>query len=197
MCLRSYDHKIGIEQLCCANLEIHRIFCEDGQSLTQYVRCNIMKLDRLDRKILDVLQKDGRIANADLADVVGLSASACLRRVRALEEAGVIENYVALLDQRKLGRRMDVFVEISLTGQSKETLESFERAVARSDEIMECFLMAGDADYILRLTAADPIDFERIHRDHLSQLPGVLRMKSSFAIRPIVKRTAIPLEAEV
>ncbi|MEM9630894.1 MAG: Lrp/AsnC family transcriptional regulator [Pseudomonadota bacterium] len=155
-----------------------------------------MKLDRLDRKILDVLQKDGRIANADLAEVVGLSASACLRRVRTLEEAGIIENYVALLDQRKLGRRMDVFVEISLTGQSKETLENFERAVARSEEIMECFLMAGDADYILRLTAEDPVDFERIHRDHLAQLPGVLRMKSSFAIRPIVKRTAIPLEGD-
>jgi DNA-binding Lrp family transcriptional regulator len=157
------------------------------------VQRNIMILDRLDRKILNVLQRDGRIANADLAEKIGLSPSACLRRMRALEEAGVIDSYVALLDQRKLGRRMDVFVEISLTGQSKETLESFERAVARSEEIMECFLMAGDADYILRLTAADPIDFERIHRDHLSQLPGVLRMKSSFAIRPIVKRTALPL----
>lgn len=152
-----------------------------------------MKLDRLDRKILDVLQEDGRIANAELAERVGLSASACLRRVRALEDAGIIDKYVTLLDQRKLGRRMDIFVEISLSGQSKETLENFERAVTRSDEIMECFLMAGDADYILRLTAADPVDFERIHRDHLSQLPGVLRMKSSFAIRPIVKRTAIPL----
>jgi Lrp/AsnC family leucine-responsive transcriptional regulator len=157
-----------------------------------YVRRNMI-LDRLDRKILNVLQRDGRIANADLAEKIGLSPSACLRRMRALEDAGVIDSYVALLDQRKLGRRMDVFVEISLTGQSKETLESFERAVARSEEIMECFLMAGDADYILRLTAADPIDFERIHRDHLSQLPGVLRMKSSFAIRPIVKRTALPL----
>jgi len=155
-----------------------------------------MKLDRLDRKILSVLQSDGRIANADLAEQVGLSASACLRRVRALEEAGVIEKYVALLDQRKLGRRMDIFVEISLTGQSRETLENFERAVARSSEIMECFLMAGDADYILRLTAEDPVDFERIHRDHLARLPGVLRMKSSFAIRPIVRRTAIPLDRD-
>lgn len=157
------------------------------------MQCNKMKLDRLDRKILDVLQKDGRIANADLAEKVGLSASACLRRMRTLEEAGVIENYVALLDQKKLGRRMDVFVEISLTGQSRETLEAFERAVARSEEIMECFLMAGDADYILRIIAEDPLDFERIHRDHLTRLPGVLRMKSSFAIRPIVRRTAIPL----
>ncbi|MBN9671482.1 Lrp/AsnC family transcriptional regulator [Roseibium aggregatum] len=153
-----------------------------------------MTLDRIDRKILDILQRDGRIANADLADKVGLSASACLRRVRTLEEAGIIERYVALLDQRKLGRLMDVFVEISLTGQSQETLENFERAVARSSEIMECFLMAGDADYILHLTAEDPLDFERIHRDHLARLPGVLRMKSSFAIRPIVRRTAIPLD---
>ncbi|PVB61705.1 Lrp/AsnC family transcriptional regulator [Labrenzia sp. 011] len=155
-----------------------------------------MNLDRLDRKILNVLQSDGRIANADLAEQVGLSASACLRRMRALEEAGIIEKYVALLDQRMLGRRMDVFVEISLTSQSRETLESFERAVARSGEIMECFLMAGDADYVLRLTAEDPVDFERIHRDHLARLPGVLRMKSSFAIRPVVRRTAIPLDRE-
>ncbi|MEJ8474774.1 Lrp/AsnC family transcriptional regulator [Roseibium algae] len=152
-----------------------------------------MKLDSLDRKILDVLQDDGRIANADLADRVGLSPSACLRRMRALEEAGVIDKYVALLDQRKLGRRMDVFVEISLVGQSNEVLENFERAVARSSEIMECYLMAGDADYILRLTAADPTDFERIHREHLARLPGVLRMKSSFAIRPIVRKTAFPM----
>ena len=155
-----------------------------------------MKLDRLDRRILDELQREGRIANADLADRVGLSPSACLRRVRALEDAGIIDKYVALLDQRKLGRQMDVFVEISLTGQSNEVLEAFERAVTRSSEIMECFLMAGDADYLLRVTAADPTDFERIHRDQLARLPGVLRMKSSFAIRPIVRKTAFPMSAD-
>ncbi|MBO6755944.1 MAG: Lrp/AsnC family transcriptional regulator [Roseibium sp.] len=153
-----------------------------------------MKLDLIDRRILDVLQADGRMANADLADKVGLSPSACLRRLRALEESGIIDKYVALLDQRKLGRRMDVFVEISLVGQSNEVLEAFERAVARSDEIMECFLMAGDADYMMRVTAADPLDFERIHREELARLPGVLRMKSSFAIRPIVRRTAFPMD---
>lgn len=152
-----------------------------------------MKLDRIDRKILDVLQQDGRIANADLAEKVGLSASACLRRMRALEESGIIDRYVALLDQRKLGRRMDVFVEISLVGQSNEVLEDFERAVSRSAEIMECYLMAGDADYMLRVAASDPNDFERIHREHLARLPGVLRMKSSFAIRPIVRKTAFPM----
>lgn len=155
-----------------------------------------MKLDRLDRKILSVLQEDGRIANAELAESVGLSASACLRRVRALEEAGVIERYVALLDQKKIARRVDIFVEISLTSQASEVLEAFERAVARSSEIMECYLMAGDADYLLRIAAADPTDFERIHRDHLSRLPGVTRMRSSFAIRKVTKKTAFALPVE-
>ena len=156
-----------------------------------------MKLDRLDRKILSVLQEDGRIANADLAESVGLSASACLRRVRALEEAGVIERYVALLDQKKIARRVDIFVEISLTSQASEVLDAFEKAVARSSEIMECYLMAGDADYLLKIAAADPSDFERIHKDHLSRLPGVTRMRSSFAIRKITKKTAfdLPLDA--
>ncbi|NBN77106.1 winged helix-turn-helix transcriptional regulator [Microvirga tunisiensis] len=153
-----------------------------------------MKLDRLDKRILMVLQQDGRIPNADLAERVGLSASACLRRVKALEEAGIISRYVALLDQRKLGRRMDVFVEISLVGQSNEVLNAFEQAVVQSPEIMECYLMAGDADYLLRLTAEDPNDFERIHRETLARLPGVSRMKSSFAIRPIVRKTAFALE---
>ncbi|ADZ69861.1 Lrp/AsnC family transcriptional regulator [Polymorphum gilvum] len=149
-----------------------------------------MKLDRIDKRILNLLQENGRIANADLAERVGLSQSACLRRVRALEEAGVIDRYVALLDQRRIGRRMDVFVEISLVGQSNEVLNAFEQAVGQSPEIMECYLMAGDADYLLRLTAEDPNDFERIHREHLARLPGVSRMKSSFAIRPIVRKTA-------
>ncbi|WP_349357618.1 Lrp/AsnC family transcriptional regulator [Stappia sp.] len=152
-----------------------------------------MTFDRIDRHILTLLQENGRIANADLAEAVGLSASACLRRVRALEDAGVIERYVALLDQTRIGRRMDIFVEISLTSQSNDVLSAFERAVARSPEIMECHLMAGDADYLLRIAAADPLDFERIHRDHLARLPGVSRMRSSFAIRTVTKSTAFPL----
>ena len=149
--------------------------------------------DRIDRQILARLQRDGRIANADLADAVGLSPSACLRRVRALEDAGVIERYVALLDQSRVGRNMDIFVEISLTSQSSEVLAAFEAAVAKSPEIMECHLMAGDADYLLKIAAADPLDFERIHRDHLTRLPGVSRMRSSFSIRTITKSTAFPL----
>lgn len=153
-----------------------------------------MKLDRIDRKILARLQEDGRIANAELAEAVGLSASACLRRVKALEQAGVIDRYVALLDPKKIARRMDIFVEISLTSQASEVLGAFEKAVSRSSEIMECYLMAGDADYLLRIAAADPTDFERIHKEHLSRLPGVTRMRSSFAIRTVARKTAFAFD---
>ncbi|MGG9999922.1 Lrp/AsnC family transcriptional regulator [Pseudovibrio ascidiaceicola] len=152
-----------------------------------------MKLDKLDKKILRALQDNGRISNSDLADHVGLSASACLRRVRTLESEGVIEKYVALLNPKKLGKRMSVFVEISLGSQSEEALSTFEKAVDRSTEIMECHLMGGDADYILRVMADDPVDFERIHRDHLTRLPGVVRMRSSFAIRSTKQGSALPI----
>uniref|UniRef100_UPI003BACA5DB Lrp/AsnC family transcriptional regulator n=1 Tax=Stappia sp. TaxID=1870903 RepID=UPI003BACA5DB len=155
-----------------------------------------MTFDRIDRRILNELQRDGRIANADLAEKVGLSPSACLRRVRALEESGVIDSYVALLDQSRIGRSLEIFVEISLTAQTSEALSRFEDAVARSQEIMECHLMAGDADYLLRIAAADPVDFERIHRDHLTRLPGVSRMRSSFAIRTVSRKTAFPITGD-
>ncbi|MAA97464.1 MAG: AsnC family transcriptional regulator [Stappia sp.] len=155
-----------------------------------------MTFDRIDRRILNELQRDGRIANADLAEKIGLSPSACLRRVRALEESGVIDSYVALLDQSRIGRSLEIFVEISLTAQTSEALSRFEDAVARSQEIMECHLMAGDADYLLRIAAADPVDFERIHRDHLTRLPGVSRMRSSFAIRTVSRKTAFPITGD-
>tara|TARA_Y100001933_G_scaffold263302_1_gene324182 strand:+ start:1267 stop:1737 length:471 start_codon:yes stop_codon:yes gene_type:complete len=156
----------------------------------------MMTFDRIDRRILNELQRDGRIANADLAEKIGLSPSACLRRVRALEESGVIDSYVALLDQSRIGRSLEIFVEISLTAQTSEALSRFEDAVARSQEIMECHLMAGDADYLLRIAAADPVDFERIHRDHLTRLPGVSRMRSSFAIRTVSRKTAFPITGD-
>ena len=155
-----------------------------------------MTFDRIDRRILNELQQDGRIANADLAEKIGLSPSACLRRVRALEESGVIDSYVALLDQTRIGRSLEIFVEISLTAQTSEALTRFEDAVARSPEIMECHLMAGDADYLLRIAAADPMDFERIHRDHLTRLPGVSRMRSSFAIRTVSRKTAFAIPVQ-
>ena len=152
-----------------------------------------MNLDALDMKILVNLQKSGRMSNADLSEKVNLSPSACHRRVQRLEETGVIENYVALLNPRKVDRRSTVFVEITLSGQADELLEAFEKAVTRVPDILECHLMAGTADYLLKVVAQDTDDFARIHRQHLARLPGVAQMHSSFALRTVFKTTALPL----
>ncbi len=151
------------------------------------------ELDWLDIKILEVLQQQGRISNADLAEKVNLSASACHRRVQRLDKDGYIREYVALLDPRKVDRRTTVFVEITLSGQSDEILDAFEKAVSRIPNVLECHLMAGTADYILKVVASDSDDFARIHRQHLSRLPGVAQMQSSFALRTVFKTTALPL----
>ena len=151
----------------------------------------IPELDATDRRILGVLQKDGRITNADLSEQVNLSPSACHRRVQYLEQAGYIAAYVALLDARKMGRPTTVFVEITLQGQADELLDAFEHAVARVPDILECHLMAGTADYLLKIMAEDTEDFARIHRQFLSRLPGVRQMQSSFALRTVVKTTAL------
>ena len=150
-------------------------------------------LDHVDRAILRLLQEDGRMANVDLAEAVHLSPSACLRRVRRLEEGGSIDRYVALVDPSAIGLGTDVFVEITLIGQDEGTLEEFERAVSDRPEIMSCHLMAGDFDYLVRVVVRDVADYEVLHRTHLAQLPGVARMVSSFALRPICDRTAVPL----
>ena len=150
-------------------------------------------LDHVDRAILRLLQQDGRMANVDLAEAVHLSPSACLRRVRRLEEGGSIDRYVALVDPSAIGLGTDVFVEITLIGQDEGTLEEFERAVSERPEIMSCHLMAGDFDYLVRVVVRDVADYEVLHRTHLAQLPGVARMVSSFALRPICDRTAVPL----
>jgi Lrp/AsnC family leucine-responsive transcriptional regulator len=151
----------------------------------------LSELDATDRRILTVLQKEGRITNAELSDRVNLSPSACHRRVERLETDGFIAGYVALLDARRLGRPTTVFVEITLQGQADELLDAFERAVARIPDILECHLMAGTADYLLKIMAEDTEDFARIHRQHLSRLPGVRQMQSSFALRTVVKTTAL------
>ncbi|MBK5946934.1 AsnC family transcriptional regulator [Rhodobacter veldkampii DSM 11550] len=152
-----------------------------------------MQLDATDRRILTVLQKQGRISNAELAERVNLSASACHRRVQRLEEEGYIRDYVALLDTRKLGRPTTVFVEITLSGQADELLEAFEREVKKIPDVLECHLMAGSADYLLKVVAEDTEDFARIHRAHLARLPGVAQMQSSFALRTVFKTTALPV----
>lgn len=150
-------------------------------------------LDSLDRRILTVLQKDGRISNAELAERVNLSASACHRRVARLEADGYIRGYVAMCDPRTIGLSTTVFVEITLAGQADELLEAFEREVARVPEVLECHLMAGSADYILKVVAQDTDDFARIHRQKLARLPGVQGMQSSFALRTVFKTTALPV----
>ncbi|MCI5097497.1 MAG: Lrp/AsnC family transcriptional regulator [Rhodobacteraceae bacterium] len=152
-----------------------------------------MTLDETDRRILSVLQKQGRISNADLSERVNLSASACHRRVQRLEADGFIRDYVALLDARRMKVPTTVFVEITLSGQADEVLDAFERAVARIPDVLECHLMAGSADYILKVVAENTEDFARIHRQHLSRLPGVAQMQSSFALRTVFKTTALPI----
>ncbi|MDT8327180.1 MAG: Lrp/AsnC family transcriptional regulator [Roseovarius sp.] len=152
-----------------------------------------MSLDSNDRRLLTILQKRGRISNAELADEINLSASACHRRVQRLEAEGYIKGYVALLDARKMGVPATIFVEITLNTQADEVLESFEKAVARIPDVLECHLTAGSADYILKVVAEDTEDFARIHRQYLTRLPGVAKMQSSFALRTVFKTTALPV----
>ena len=152
-----------------------------------------MELDSIDRRILETLQKQGRLSNQDLSERVGLSPSASHRRVQRREEEGFIAGYVALLDPRRLGRRALVFVEITLEGQADEVLDAFEKAVARVPEVLECHLMAGTADYLLKVVATDTEDLARIHRRSLATLPGVRGMQSSFALRTVRQTTALPV----
>lgn len=152
-----------------------------------------MDLDRFDKEILKTLQRDGRISNVDLAQRVRLSESACLRRVRALEQEGYIRGYVAVLDQKRLGSSGTVFVHIALRREEQSELAAFEQSVAQIPEVMECYLMTGEFDYLLRLVVADMADFERLHNEALTRLPGVARVNSSVAIRTIRKTTELPL----
>jgi DNA-binding Lrp family transcriptional regulator len=154
-----------------------------------------MKLDRTDRTILAELQRDGRLTNRELAEKVHLSESACLRRVRSLEEAGVIDRYAALVSQTKVGLPGNVFVSITLNRQEQADLAAFEEAVRRVPEVMECYLMTGQQDYLLRVVVTDPADFERLHSQHLTRLPGVARVQSSFALRTVRKSAELPVRA--
>ena len=152
-----------------------------------------MRLDKFDKAILDQLQRDGRISNVQLAALVNLSESACLRRVRVLEQAGLIERYVALLDQKEAGLTGTVFVHIVLGREEQSDLAAFESAVQNIPEVMECYLMTGEFDYLLRVVVSDMAAFERIHHSELTRLPGVARVNSSVAIRTVTKKTALPL----
>lgn len=150
-------------------------------------------LDALDRAILQVLQHDGRIANQTLAARVHLSPSACLRRVKALEEAGVISRYVALLNPRAVGRHGTSYTIINLESTQPQQLEAFEQAVRDTPEILDCVYVAGTHDYLVRFAYRDTEDLERLHTDVLQRLPGVLRSNSMLVLRTVKKTTALPL----
>jgi len=152
-----------------------------------------MKLDRTDRTILAELQRNGRLSNRELAERVHLSESACLRRVRALEDARVIDRYAALVSQSKVGLPGNVFVSITLNRQEQADLAAFEEAVKGVPEVMECYLMTGAQDYLLRVVVSDAADFERLHSQHLTRLPGVARVQSSFALRTVRKSAELPV----
>ena len=152
-----------------------------------------LTLDAVDWRILGVLQEDARIANVDLAKRVHLSASPCLARVRKLEQAGLIRRHVTLLDPIPLGLTVSVFIQVRLEKQVERALDTFEQAIADRPEVMECYLMTGDADYLLRVLVKDVQALERFIVDFLSRVPGVGNIQSSFALKQVKYKTALPL----
>ena len=152
-----------------------------------------MAFDEIDQRILMELQENGRLTNVELADRVGLSASPCLRRVRALEKSGVIKGYKTLVDQETVGLPVSVFVMVSLEKQVEGVLEEFEKRVHALPEVMECYLMTGEMDYLLRVVTRDIQTYERFLIHDLTKVPGVRGIKSSFTLKQVVYRTALPV----
>ena len=152
-----------------------------------------ISLDATDLKILSALQRDGSMSNVDLARQVHLSASPCLARVKALRKAGVIRRYVALVDPDAVGLGVSVFISISLREQNTSALAEFERRIEACDEVMECYLMTGDADYLLRVVVPDIRALERFILDRLSPIPGVEKIRSSFTLKQVRYKTELPL----
>ncbi|MED5357252.1 MAG: Lrp/AsnC family transcriptional regulator [Pseudomonadota bacterium] len=152
-----------------------------------------ISLDAIDRRILAVLQENARVSNVELAESAGVSASPCWRRVRELERTGVISRYVTLVDPAALGLPVSVFIQVSLEKQVESALEVFENAILLRPEVMECYLMTGDADYMLRVVVADLEAYERFLMDHLTRVPAVANIRSSFALKQVKYRTALPV----
>lgn len=153
-------------------------------------------LTKLDRNILAQLQHNARISNVDLASKVKLSPSACLRRVRALEQQEFVRDYVAMLNPEKLGLGASVFIQVSLERKDEKTLENFEAAIGERSEVMECYLMTGDSDYLLRVVVPDVAAFEHFLIEHLTKIRGIASIKSSFALKQVKYSTALPLDLE-
>ncbi|QTB40634.1 Lrp/AsnC family transcriptional regulator [Burkholderia pseudomallei] len=154
------------------------------------------RLDRIDIGILNQLQQNARITNAELARAVNLSPTPCFNRVRALEKLGLIKQQVTLLDPQPLGLRINVFIQVSLEKQAEDALRRFEEAIDKRPEVMECYLMSGDADYLLRVVVPSMKSLERFILDQLTTIPGVSNIRSSFALKQVRYRTALPLPAD-
>lgn len=154
-----------------------------------------MKLDAIDLRIIGELQQDGSLSNVELARRVHLSPSPCLARVKALEAAGVVQHYVALANAKALGLDLNVFISISLKEQSKQALAAFEERIAEHDEVMECYLMTGDSDYLIRVALADIAALERFIIDQLTPIPGIEKIRTSFTLKQVRYKTALPLPA--
>ena len=152
-----------------------------------------MKLDPIDIRILNELQNDSSHSNVELAKRVHLSPSPCLMRVKALKDKGVIRNYVALADPKILGLGLNVFISISLKEQSTEALGKFEERISEHDEVMECYLMTGDSDYLIRVAVADMGALEKFILEQLTPIPGIEKIRSSFALKQVRYKTALPL----
>ena len=156
-----------------------------------------MKLDVTDLRILGELQADGSLSNVELARRVHLSPSPCLARVKAMEEQGVIARYVALVNASSLGLGLNVFISISLKTQNKEALADFERRIAEHEEVMECYLMSGDTDYLIRVVLPDIVALERFIVEQLTPIAGIEKIRSSFALKQVRYKTALPLPQQV
>ena len=152
-----------------------------------------MNLDTIDLRILTELQKDGSLTNVELARRVHLSPSPCLTRVKALEAAGVIDRYVALVNPKPVGLTLSVFISISLKEQSKPALAEFEQRIIEHDEVMECYLMTGDSDYLIRVAVADITALEKFILEQLTPIAGIEKIRSSFALKQVRYKTALPL----
>jgi len=156
-----------------------------------------LRLDRIDLSILDHLQREGRATTVELSEAVGLSPSPCHRRQKLLEDAGIISRYVALLDPDRVGLPVSVFVSVELLGQTQEHLNAFEAAVAGCSEVMECYVMTGESDYLLRVVAPDLAAYEEFLRTRLTRMPGVRGVRSAFALKRVIYRTNLPVKRKL
>jgi Lrp/AsnC family transcriptional regulator, leucine-responsive regulatory protein len=189
--MRMVDGEVGDDGAWCARSGATGLRCGSGKPAGRATSFGVndnprVELDKIDRQLLRMLQADGRLTNADLAQRIGLSASACLRRLQRLEQSGVIAGYAALIDGEAIGRPTTVFIEVTLTGQGSAVLDAFERAVAACPDVLECHLMSGDFDYLLRVAVADMRDYERVHRQQVAAFPHVARVRTAFAMRAVV-----------